>query len=299
MERSPSVGAPPDNSALPLVPSDDEDEPPPGTEPGVLCGPLLNFKHLSGDGLSRDWHGSVLLVLSRETPQPTLEVECVGSIGRTPEPASSDDLRTPPDWQAPRLFQGEKLYQDGTKAFWRFVIKLHLMSFETRWQYRVANLVAPRAFHIPSRFQSMRIMFHSCNGFSVGTDMAVWKGPSLWHDVLRMHRSRPFHVMIGGGDQIYNDNVRTEGPLRAWTDIRKPPTRRNHHFDENLRRECDEFYYNNYVSWFNTQPFRNANCSIPQINIWDDHDIIDGFGSYTDGFMKCNVFRGIGSVAHK
>ena len=38
---------------------------------------------------------------------------------------------------------------------------------------------------------------------------------------------------------------------------------------------------------------------IPQVNIWDDHDIIDGFGSYTDGFMKCHVFRGIGGIAHK
>lgn len=38
---------------------------------------------------------------------------------------------------------------------------------------------------------------------------------------------------------------------------------------------------------------------IPQVNIWDDHDIIDGFGSYTDHFMNCAVFRGIGGIAHK
>lgn len=27
--------------------------------------------------------------------------------------------------------------------------------------------------------------------------------------------------------------------------------------------------------------------------------IIDGFGSYVDDFMKCDVFRGIGGIAHK
>lgn len=27
--------------------------------------------------------------------------------------------------------------------------------------------------------------------------------------------------------------------------------------------------------------------------------IIDGFGSYVDDFMQCDVFRGIGGVAHK
>lgn len=35
------------------------------------------------------------------------------------------------------------------------------------------------------------------------------------------------------------------------------------------------------------------------MNIWDDHDIIDGFGSYVNDFMKCDVFRGIGGCAHK
>lgn len=35
------------------------------------------------------------------------------------------------------------------------------------------------------------------------------------------------------------------------------------------------------------------------MNIWDDHDIIDGFGSYVNEFMKCDVFKGIGGVAHK
>ncbi|CRK42502.1 hypothetical protein BN1708_008788, partial [Verticillium longisporum] len=33
------------------------------------------------------------------------------------------------------------------------------------------------------------------------------------------------------------------------------------------------------------------NGTIPQVNIWDDHDIIDGFGSYVDEFMKCDVTR--------
>lgn len=30
-----------------------------------------------------------------------------------------------------------------------------------------------------------------------------------------------------------------------------------------------------------------------------DSQIIDGFGSYVDQFMRCDVFRGIGGTAHK
>ena len=29
----------------------------------------------------------------------------------------------------------------------------------------------------------------------------------MWRDVLNNHQTRPFHVMVGGGDQIYNDAV--------------------------------------------------------------------------------------------
>jgi hypothetical protein len=34
-------------------------------------------------------------------------------------------------------------------------------------------------------------------------------------------------------------------------------------------------------------------------NIYDDHDIIDGFGSYPRHFMKCPVFSNLGRVAFK
>lgn len=105
--------------------------------------------------------------------------------------------------------------------------------------------------------------------------------------------------MIGGGDQIYNDSVRVSGPLQEWTSIGNPKKRRDFPFDENLREQCDKFYFENYARWYSTEPFASANAQIPQINIWDDHDIIDGFGSYTDHFMRCAVFRGIGGVSFK
>lgn len=35
------------------------------------------------------------------------------------------------------------------------------------------------------------------------------------------------------------------------------------------------------------------------INIYDDHDIIDGFGSYPSVFMNCPVFSNLGKIAFK
>ena len=51
--------------------------------------------------------------------------------------------------------------------------------------------------------------------------------------------------------------------------------------------------------WFSQGLFGVANAQIPMVNIWDDHDIIDGFGSYPHHFHRCAVFTGLGSVAFK
>ena len=283
----------------------DEDGAPKQLE--VMCGPLLNYKGMEATSARESlWHGSVLIVTKPGEKQPQLTLRSLGSVG--PEAHTSQKVA---DIQGAhqQILSGVKLYADPVKAFWRFSFSLPLQAFEARWEYSIADLrflsgmssrtSSDRTFVVPSATQSMRIMFHSCNGFSVGTDEDAWSGPALWNDVLRAHDSKPFHVMIGGGDQIYNDGVRVGGPLRQWTDIGNPHRRREYPFGETLRAECDKYYFDNYVRWFSTEPFALANGQIPQINVWDDHDIIDGFGSYTDHFMRCPVFRGIGGVSFK
>jgi hypothetical protein len=268
----------------------------------VQCGPLINYRHTTGAGGAEPvWNGSVLIVTNPGQVHPTLTLGCLGATGAD----TSIDGKT--SWGS-QTIQGEKLYEDPRKAFWRFMIAVPFHSKEAQWTYAIPNArhVSDETrnfdaftFVVPSKAHSMRILFHSCNGFSVGTDEDFWSGPALWNDVLRNHAKQPFHVMIGGGDQIYNDSVRVKGPLKPWTDIGNPEKRRKFPFDEKMRSECDEYYFDNYVRWYGTAPFSTANAQIPQINIWDDHDIIDGFGSYTDHFMRCAVFRGIGGVAHK
>ncbi|EMD01300.1 hypothetical protein BAUCODRAFT_29744 [Baudoinia panamericana UAMH 10762] len=269
----------------------------------VVCGPLLNYRRMSGEHTDNPvWHGSVLLVTTPGQQPDRLRVNKLGSAVNSGETQwHSADLE--------RMSSGVKLYEDRRKAFWQFDIEIPFQEQESAWEYSVPRLVSaksnrpnigkPKRFFVPSKRESMRIMFHSCNGFSVGTDEEAWSGPALWNDVMRVHEQQPFHVMIGGGDQIYNDSVRVKGPLRPWTDISNPKKRREFPFNEEMRAKCDDYYFDNYVRWYNIEPFASANGQIPQLNIWDDHDIIDGFGSYTDGFMKCPVFRGIGGVAHK
>jgi hypothetical protein len=152
----------------------------------IVCGPLLNYRRMEGN----TWVGSVLVVTAgggRTQPiVPTLELRRVagGKGGETTK------------------VEGICLYSDARNTFWRFNLAIEMEDVETSWEYelpglRFASRTKPRVnrFFVPLLDESMRIMFHSCNGFSVGTDEAAWSGPALWNDVLRKHQERPFHVM--------------------------------------------------------------------------------------------------------
>lgn len=106
--------------------------------------------------------------------------------------------------------------------------------------------------------------------------------------------------MIGGGDQIYNDEVMRQTTLFAeWLTVKNPEKRYSQEFSDELQDELEQFYLDRYSMWFSQGLFGMANSQIPMVNLWDDHDIIDGFGSYPHHFMKTPVFSGIGNVAYK
>lgn len=247
----------------------------------ILCGPLLNYKGMSNaNSANAIWHGTVLVVTAPRQIQPKLRLRYGHAVNATDGRRQEFSSKTSPVSSGSEVL-GIQLYEDPVKTFWRFNIDIPLREHEATCQYWVddAQSTSPdslqddsvRSFVVPASSQSMRVMFHSCNGFSVGTDEDAWSGPALWNDVLRSHEQKPFHVMIGGGDQIYNDSVRVKGPLKGWTDIANPRKRREYPFDERLRAACDAFYYSNYVEWYSAKPFSDANGRIPQVNIWDDH----------------------------
>ena len=198
--------------------------------------------------------------------------------------------------------KGVRLYADPIRdvTFWRFSIEVELGEHQTHIAYRI-NRGPAVGFWVPGRGQSMNLMFHSCNGFSMSVNPDLFSGPDpLWRDVLNTHQTRPFHVMIGGGDQIYNDRVTVQTQhFGAWTQIKNPAEKHRTPFSQVMRDELESFYFQRYAMWFSQGLFAMANSQIPMVNMWDDHDIIDGFGSYPDHFMRSPVFSGLGNVAFK
>ncbi|KAK2768583.1 hypothetical protein FQN54_000439 [Arachnomyces sp. PD_36] len=201
-----------------------------------------------------------------------------------------------------KQIQGVRLYADSARdvTFWRFNLEVELGERQERIAYRI-NRGPAVGFWVPAKGETMNMMFHSCNGFSIAAEPDHFNGPDpMWRDVLNSHQTRPFHVMIGGGDQIYNDKVMIETEIfQEWTKLKNPHEKHHHPFSAELRAELETFYLQRYSMWFSQGLFGLANCQIPMVNIWDDHDIIDGFGSYPDNFMKSPVFAGLGGIAYK
>ncbi|KAF1836667.1 hypothetical protein BDW02DRAFT_596170 [Decorospora gaudefroyi] len=199
-----------------------------------------------------------------------------------------------------RDFPGIRLHAERGVTFWRFNIEVELGSSQARIAYKI-NQGPAIGFWVPARGESMNIMFHSCNGFSLSVESREFCGPDpLWRDVLNTHQTRPFHVMLGGGDQIYNDAAMRQTTLfKQWTESRNPMQKHHQPFSEEMQNELEKFYLDRYSMWFSQGLFGMANSQIPMVNIWDDHDIIDGFGSYPHHFMQTPVFSGVGAVAFK
>jgi hypothetical protein len=223
----PSVGSPTSSKHKPLAVAGTQHTEVVGDGSGILevkCGPLLNYRRMENE----TWFGSVLIVTRGgglyDRPPPVLVMK-IGKAGPSldvgidkthEEPYGTVNGVDYSNFQDPTVtessngtkenLEGEKvvatkLYSDPDNTFWRFDLQIHMQDYEVRCNYNIPGLTFvgektdKQSFFIPAKADSMRIMFHSCNGFSVGTDEAAWSGPCLWNDVMRVHSKTPFHIM--------------------------------------------------------------------------------------------------------
>ncbi|PKI85511.1 hypothetical protein MVES_000698 [Malassezia vespertilionis] len=180
-------------------------------------------------------------------------------------------------------------------TFWRYKIELSVLEVSQVVAYEIDGVTEQANFHVPASEQNFRWASHSCNGFSSSIDPTEWNGADpLWNDMLAEHKKNPFHIVMGGGDQIYNDKIVQEAEIAP---IFSSET--NHANKSPLTPEIataiDRFLFRNYTKWFGSGTFSQAAAYIPMVNMLDDHDLIDGFGTYPDDLMKSPVFNAIGS----
>jgi hypothetical protein len=249
-----------------------------------LIGPIL---HVQQSTLA-EWRFSVgLLVEDPKADGLSLTFDAAASATVSASPAALGELG------------------GGTWLSWDVGIPRRAEEFDTR--YRIDGLdEGPVEFDlvsVPAAGQAPRIAFFSCNGVQDPKDWTTQpEMEALWELLLARHRTGlcpdgsggRYHVLLGGGDQIYCDSIWKDVPALAKLDTWKK--RQLAKVTPTIERGIEKHYAKLYLRWSQSY-FRNVHARVPGIYTWDDHDIFDGYGSYDDGLQQCDLFKAIFAVA--
>lgn len=211
---------------------------PPGE---VVCGPLLRYIDI--DYSTRVWRGSILVV-SSDNHAPPIEIHLTSNNS-----GQVNNVVKPP---AERLDTFRGKYH-----FWRYDVRIVLQDVGQTATYSTPlnNWAAPSfSLALPAYHESMRFMFYSCNGFSdvpqEVKDKFGEKTAPLWQDVLDRHEVLPFHVLLGGGDQLYQDRLIKEDFMTPWVEEKDPAKRLAMKLSPKMIEGFEEFYFSNYCKNF-------------------------------------------------
>lgn len=191
--------------------------------------------------------------------------------------------------------------------FWRAAVELPVPGLGQQVSYRIEldgrqaiskSSKTQWAFYQPGEKEDARLAYGCCNGFSDLKLMNNTKRPyALWEQLLAMHDAAPFSALLLGGDQVYADSAWTVLPtLREWNAL-PLADKLKRKATKPMLEQLDRFYCELYCERWQQTNLAHALASIPNVMMWDDHDIIDGWGSFPAELQQCEVFNAIYKAA--
>ena len=160
---------------------------------------------------------------------------------------------------------------------------------------------------VPGTQRLPRMVFASCAGWSAPAAMkTIAKPHGLIEHLLGADAdpAREFpHLLIGGGDQIYADSL-WHGEDRELHDfsvssraaqlLKRPSKARR----LRLTRAWVDLYRR---AWWGrpgrTRPMAEVVARVPGVYTWDDHELMDGWGSFSKEFMGSPVVQDAGHAS--
>jgi hypothetical protein len=238
-----------------------------------VCGPILGWRGQDGDA----WR--VCVMVAHRGDEPGALAYAVGD-GAT---------------ETARL---ERIGSLGTVDVFAAEVALPLGGEQRTVAYGFEDDERRWRFTLPARGQAPRIAYASCNGFSLPGDMKkIADKNALWRDMAAENALQPFHLLLMGGDQIYSDQLWDTIPELARFNERPREQRAPQRAGAGLRRAVDRFYGDLYVHRFAQAEVAEALAAIPTLMMWDDHDIFDGWGSYSAEEQASDVFQTVFAAA--
>ena len=242
-------------------------------------GPILQFLGCQ-DGV---WGLSLMIVCDTADPQPGLTLHVPAElVGGWSGPVPGLDATA-----------------------WRFDIAVRQTAAAQSVVYRLGGQT--HHVQVPALGATPAMAYVSCNGFADARARKSVKHPNaMWARLGRLHagqdqvdqtRFGPLELLLMGGDQIYSDDIWSVLPeLKAWTEI-EWFTRTHMAFSDTLRAALETHFARLYLERWNQPETAALLATVPSVMMWDDHDIIDGWGSHPAELHHSPVFQGIFAVA--
>jgi hypothetical protein len=172
---------------------------------------------------------------------------------------------------------------------WKWAVRLPRRDAEQRVSYRF-DATSPavdwrmddvKDVLVPALGSSPRCAFFSCNGVSQLKGWATLNRPfALWEEMRRQQEHEAgFHLLLGGGDQLYADSLwYTNATLARFQELPREQRLRRPAPD-GLEAELLRDYVRVYMERWGEHGIGPMLARVPGLYTWDDHDIMDGWGS--------------------
>lgn len=267
----------------------------------LLLGPVLSFRGAS----KGKWKVSALIGIDAAIKPPKLTVD--GKAAKS-----------------------MVLLKHQNRQYLRYDLSIKQGEQERRVEYTVDGMNEVWHFTVPGKNYAARMAYVSCNGFSdpssirklIKGEKAVWADllcnhdkllrpdgymldkEQLWHEARTHDKGlQRFHLLLMGGDQIYFDSIWEDvKELKGWIGL---PRDQQLDFPVTpaLEAQIENYYLSLYATrWMpnerapwgsetKTLDAAHAMARTPTVMMWDDHDIFDGWGSYSCEMQNSPLFK--------
>lgn len=257
-------------------------------------GPLLRARGAQGaTGSGQRWRVSALFLLAGDTEPSDLRVEGVG-------------LAVPPrflhEWKdMPPVGPVGVPCPPGTLRLWRYDFAVPRGLQDGRASYGFAEDERRWMLSVPGTAIAPRIGFVSCGGCEdeESIEAAGLRRNAMWARLLGRHRASPVHLLLMGGDQVYADGLWERVPALRSLSEAKLMKRLGLSAGPDLALQLDAWYLATYLhAWTQAEPAA-LQSGVAALCMWDDHDIIDGWGSHPPELLESPAYQAIYEAARR
>lgn len=224
------------------------------------------------------------ILFARGADQGTIRLSALVALPQGSEPPQLTAV-------AGRTSPPKRLYVRAGCALWRY-------DFSLPARARAAYRVGGSEYEVAADCSAdLRIAYVSCNGQEHGdASRPAAQRNVMWRRLAAEHDRAPFALLLHGGDQLYADEVVNSHPtLAAWAAGRA--------LDEvltgEMREAAEQFYFERYLALCAQPELAFLSARVPSLMMWDDHDIMDGWGSMPVERLDSPIGRGLFAIARR